>query len=263
MNLLTHVIFGLALSECLSLNIFYVILGAVIPDFDYFFGVGHRTVMHSLLFIIIISFLIYYKNKRKGISLFIGFSSHLILDTLTTQGVMLLWPLKTFFSYNLFNSTANAPNFTVIIISFVLIINKDIILEKLSNFKSSNVRIATFSIIVLLLIPAIFYTWYEDSKCFTASINDLLKNPDYYNKACVIVNGVVCSIVEDYTSSGSVEYKIFNICSEEDELLVWSLKSITPYLEYYDNITITGIFTTKYYESSGYELYMIKSVRKN
>ena len=58
MNLLSHILFGLTLGETLGLDIVGVMLGAVIPDFDYLLNITHRTVMHSLLFVIIIFILL-------------------------------------------------------------------------------------------------------------------------------------------------------------------------------------------------------------
>ncbi|MTT31296.1 metal-dependent hydrolase [Terrilactibacillus sp. BCM23-1] len=57
---------------------------------------GHRTMTHSLLFLIIIGYLGYrfvpYSDLTTG--LMIGIISHLILDAATKQGIKLLFPLS-------------------------------------------------------------------------------------------------------------------------------------------------------------------------
>jgi inner membrane protein len=95
MNLITHAIVGIALSEALmSAGRCYP--GATLPDIDYVIGIQHRTITHSLLFIAIVCLLVWrFKGKRTAYALLLGFASHLMLDTITPMGVPLLWPLDT------------------------------------------------------------------------------------------------------------------------------------------------------------------------
>lgn len=56
---------------------------------------GHRTVTHSLLFMVVVGALLFsyasnYPAVRDGI--LIGMISHLFLDALTVNGIKLLWP---------------------------------------------------------------------------------------------------------------------------------------------------------------------------
>jgi inner membrane protein len=260
MNLLSHIALGLALSEVLRLELLWVIIGVVLPDVDYLIGVTHRTIMHSAVFVALISLLMYKSNKRKGVSLFIGLSSHLLLDVFTTQGVMLLWPVKTFYSYGLFNSGETAPNLLVIIISLVILWNKDIISSKLSLLGYKKVQKYTYSIILIPLLLVIPYYYFQLSQCEQTSINDLLSNAEVFSEACVVVNGIVCSEVDEYTSSSATVYNIFDLCDGDESIKVWLLSSLNPDLEFNDNVTITSLFTTKFEEP---ELYMVKSVRKD
>ncbi|MEM4719509.1 MAG: metal-dependent hydrolase [Candidatus Pacearchaeota archaeon] len=70
------------------------------------FFLEHRGIFHSLFFCFAFSFLFYFlAGKSAAIGFFLGFLSHLILDCLTLQGVMLFWPLskkrvKGFFKTN-------------------------------------------------------------------------------------------------------------------------------------------------------------------
>ncbi|MDU2552975.1 MAG: metal-dependent hydrolase, partial [Staphylococcus epidermidis] len=56
---------------------------------------GHRTFTHSLLFIIGISFLLYFIQTPMYymVAIVIGMFSHVILDILTPRGVKLFYPL--------------------------------------------------------------------------------------------------------------------------------------------------------------------------
>ncbi|QJC31482.1 metal-dependent hydrolase [Enterobacteriaceae endosymbiont of Donacia tomentosa] len=76
------------------------ILGRKIRIFSYFINkiFGHRGFTHSLLSIIIITFIILNKKFVDVIDvklgLIIGYCSHIIADMLTPYGVPLLWPYK-------------------------------------------------------------------------------------------------------------------------------------------------------------------------
>jgi membrane-bound metal-dependent hydrolase YbcI (DUF457 family) len=83
--------------------------GALIPDVDYLFsfifGVNiHRMFFHSLLFVLILFFIVYIilknlKLEREAYFVFIGVLSHIILDMFIFPGAMLFWPLGTWFSF--------------------------------------------------------------------------------------------------------------------------------------------------------------------
>ncbi|PIU61177.1 hypothetical protein COS83_04740 [archaeon CG07_land_8_20_14_0_80_38_8] len=262
MNLLTHVLFGLAIGEVLNLELAGVILGSVLPDFDYLIGITHRTFTHSLLFILLISLIFYKKDKRFSTSLLIGFASHLLLDAFTTQGIMLLYPLNNFYSYNLFDSSSTAPNLLVIIFSLIIFLNKDVIQHKLSRIGSRKVRLFTYSFLLIPLFAVIPYYYWIISQCASSSIPELLAGASEYEGKCVSINALVCSENDYYSSSAGTDYVIFDACSDNDSLTVWMLDSFgSPVIN--DNITIIGIFTSKFYETSGYELYKIMGFWKN
>lgn len=258
MNLLSHVLTALTLGEVLNLELLTTILGAIVPDIDYMLGIGHRTVMHSALFLLVIMIL-FYKHRRSVTSFAIGYLSHLILDIITTQGIQLLWPLKTYFGYGLFNSLDNNINLAVIIITFILLWNKEIIKYKLMQFEPKKIRFTLYFIFASILLFAIPFTYAQLMSCTETTISELLSNPSEFNEVCVIVEGTICSEIEMY--SGYNNYQVFDFCSNEKQIVVWKLETINENeLNEGNNITITGLFTIRYLNSSGYELYKIKDV---
>ncbi len=98
----------------ISTNALYIVAGAaiggLIPDIDHpdsFVGnaiepiskiikdtIGHRTLTHSLLFLLIISFVTSLFNVMLGVGIGNGILSHIVLDILTphTNGVAFLYP---------------------------------------------------------------------------------------------------------------------------------------------------------------------------
>jgi len=55
---------------------------------------GHRGIFHSPFFLILTSMLIAIINQEIASAFFIGYLSHLILDSLTPEGVMFLYPFS-------------------------------------------------------------------------------------------------------------------------------------------------------------------------
>lgn len=59
------------------------------------FFLEHRGIFHSLFFCLFFSVIFYFfVGKSAAFGFFIGFFSHLFLDCLTFQGIMLFWPLS-------------------------------------------------------------------------------------------------------------------------------------------------------------------------
>ena len=114
----THLLFALFISLLIinyfNLNplIFILILvfSAVLPDIDHSkswigrkikplsflvnFIFGHRRLIHSLFFALVIGVLINIFFDNYYIPFVIGYLSHLFLDTITKQGVYLFYPFK-------------------------------------------------------------------------------------------------------------------------------------------------------------------------
>ena len=112
----THLLFGLVLGLLLmhyfNFNywlVFVVMISALLPDLDTPFSwlgrklkpvsniisfiFGHRGMMHSLLFMVVITTVGYLYLRSYWMGIAIGFFSHLVLDMMNVMGVRLLWPL--------------------------------------------------------------------------------------------------------------------------------------------------------------------------
>lgn len=112
--------------------IFIALIFSLIPDVDvktsfigkykFFlplqFFVNHRGFFHSFLFMIlgIVFFLFFYPIG--AFAFFVGYCSHLILDSFTIEGVRLFYPLKSNFSWKL--KTGSSVE-RLIFISFIVL----------------------------------------------------------------------------------------------------------------------------------------------
>lgn len=115
----THIAFALLigiLSHNYSLDdnwiLFFTFLfiGSSFPDIDHgkskvgrnFFSKiitvfsGHRRIFHSLFFGIVLAYLFFLYAEDAGLGFFLGFLSHIILDSLTDKGVNFLYPFGKF-----------------------------------------------------------------------------------------------------------------------------------------------------------------------
>jgi inner membrane protein len=90
------------------LFLFAVIISSIIPDVDLlnskvgksiFFRplqlfVKHRGLLHSLTFCIVVGILLSFTYPMLAFPFFLGYSSHIILDSLTVEGIRPFWPMK-------------------------------------------------------------------------------------------------------------------------------------------------------------------------
>jgi len=93
-----------------TIFIIIILMASALPDIDsYKSKVGrkikpvsflinlffrHRGIFHSVFVLILISLLIMLVSHEIAIAFFIGYLSHLILDSLTPKGVMLFYPFS-------------------------------------------------------------------------------------------------------------------------------------------------------------------------
>jgi len=91
----------------------FILFGAILPDIDFLinwiFNLHiHRTFTHSILFVVVISLLIYafmriFKSKSSAkdlaLAIGIGIILHLLIDLLAAPGINLLWPWNLYISY--------------------------------------------------------------------------------------------------------------------------------------------------------------------
>lgn len=91
---------------------FFLLLGGILPDADFlldwvFRTDLHRSVSHSLFFLISAPLLVYVlfgfvkqeDGKTFALFLALGIAAHLILDMFSAYGVPLLWPKTWYFSF--------------------------------------------------------------------------------------------------------------------------------------------------------------------
>lgn len=87
---------------------FVVLIATLIPDLDnrsskigkykifrplqFFFG--HRGMIHSFSFLILVSILLIFWKPLVALGFFVGFGLHLIFDGFTQMGIYPFWPLK-------------------------------------------------------------------------------------------------------------------------------------------------------------------------
>lgn len=125
---LTHFIFGLSIAYVLNKRLVTASTFALVPDFDitfnFLYPFVHRGIMHSLLAAVVFSGLVYTytEDRLSGESAFLGYISHLALDTLTSSGVPLVFPLSNTFSVSLIYASSLEFNSAIIAFSIGLMI---------------------------------------------------------------------------------------------------------------------------------------------
>ncbi|MDD5086315.1 MAG: metal-dependent hydrolase [Candidatus Nanoarchaeia archaeon] len=82
---------------------------------------GHRKIFHSLLFAFIVCFLISFFNMEIGLAFFIGYASHLLIDSLTPSGTMPLYPLSNR-KIKGFIDTYSFSDYALFVLSMILFI---------------------------------------------------------------------------------------------------------------------------------------------
>lgn len=105
----THMFFAVALAYILKLPRIPALIGGLLLDLDVILiltGLGfpfiHRGIVHTSIFVIVVSVIIYsvFKKRNYSYSFALGGFSHILLDIIT-GGVLLLYPLGILFVYNL------------------------------------------------------------------------------------------------------------------------------------------------------------------
>lgn len=83
---------------------------------------GHRTLTHSLLFLMIISFVMnhYISNESIVAGVIIGVISHYVLDMFTKKGIMLFFPLNIMVRFPITTRTGSkTENFVAALLSLL------------------------------------------------------------------------------------------------------------------------------------------------
>jgi inner membrane protein len=99
------------------------IIGAIVPDWDIYLGIKHRTITHSLLALGITSVCIYSFNKSVALVWGISYMTHLLADGLTIKGVPLFYPYKKKYGIKLFR-TGGVEEYFIQLLAIAFIIFK-------------------------------------------------------------------------------------------------------------------------------------------
>lgn len=127
---LTHAFLAYSLSEVFDRSNSSAVFAALFPDLDIFLNFAspfvRNGVVHSVLFGVICVFLVQIAFARRNISegFVIGFISHLGVDFLSLNGIMLLFPLQKFLSIGLITEYSAVANLAILSISSFAILEK-------------------------------------------------------------------------------------------------------------------------------------------
>ncbi|MBN8207817.1 metal-dependent hydrolase [Bacillus sp. NTK071] len=94
---------------------------------------GHRTITHSILFVVLIYWLTstfaFQDNELIQTGLLIGFVSHLILDAMTVRGIQLFYPIPLRVRFPVYMKTASKAEgliSSILVISAIFLIYKQL-----------------------------------------------------------------------------------------------------------------------------------------
>lgn len=139
---LTKILFILTISiiTCLGLEIYfdlglielikkkteitYILVGLTLFLVTCFYGIHkpHRTFMHSLICLLILTYLVSIIFKISTLPFFIGMLSHIVLDLLNHKKIQLFYPFKKRVGLNLCDADGIVNNITFAIFSITFII---------------------------------------------------------------------------------------------------------------------------------------------
>ncbi len=239
----THSIFSLLLSLFFNINPALTIIFSLFPDLEFLLPVIHRGPLHSLVFLGPIGVLLFFKNRELFDCFFVGVFSHLFLDSFTKQGIPLFYPfLNFYFSLYFFEL-----EWIVIVSSLVLIFN----LNKVKLIKQ--------------FLPVFLFLWFfillfsKADSTFNGLCNGIFVNLSNMplNKE-IVVNGIICSEINEYKSKSGYAYQFFNICSGNGSVKVFKSKSVLEnLLKRGDFVEICGFYDKKY----GLEIRNVKYIK--
>lgn len=84
------------------INFIIILISSTLPDIDIKLGIKHRRATHSLLCTFIITLITYFIYPKAAAPFLIGYSLHIIADSLTISGVQFFYPYNKFFALKLF-----------------------------------------------------------------------------------------------------------------------------------------------------------------
>lgn len=87
-------------------NLAVISIGSALPDFDIILGIKHRTITHSLPFLIVLTVLLKQFYPDGVLPFVIGYGSHLAADSFTKSGIPLLYPIKYRFGVKILSTNS-------------------------------------------------------------------------------------------------------------------------------------------------------------
>lgn len=225
-GLTTTLVSLLTLSQFNIFVIFYV-LWSLLPDLDHWqsvlnrkFGIklpfGHRWFTHTLLFIVLMCWLLnliaHYAwitlTNKDQILIFILLHSHILADVFTVSSVPYLWPLikqpivipwvsifKTWtngeFIFNLIVSIVNLCLVVYVLFGWVLTRMKDSIIQTQHFVSSSSTTLVTTGIIFILLVIYVIWGEIRSTKKYINTIGDTFIGLLSVFLTSVVISGII------------------------------------------------------------------------
>lgn len=259
---IVHAIFAYALSYFSGAYIFFAVTGAVLPDMDTLFTPYreiHRNFFHTPVAGFALAAVLYYliRNKKIAASFFMGWVSHLFLDTLTVTGVMWKYPFSSeYFTTASFRSIDIVPNFAVILfsvsaIAFAILFNRKRMAGLKRYIRSAEARNESGSavfLLVLLMVVSVVLLASERGEFpemeGSILISRLLQQQDRYDGKYVTIAGAVKEVADNYTSGGVV-YQVLTVDDGSASIRIYKSAFVLPSLiNAGDEIIASGLFST-------------------
>lgn len=260
---IVHAIFAYALSYAVGGYVLFAVAGSIIPDIDTLFvssGEIHRTFLHTPISGLILAFAVYYlvRNKKVAASFFMGWVSHLLLDTLIVTGVMWAYPLSDSYTTTAwFRSIDPFANFLVLALSlgvlsvFIAVSKarmnavKDFV-KRAEQRKEGGIKI--LAIVALMFVFSLAFATTVTSLPSggrTTTISSVLEHQEFYDGKYITVSGNVSLMLENYTSKAGVFYQIFLLSDGTGEIRVFKSGSVMPAkVAEGDMVFASGLFST-------------------
>lgn len=127
----THILFAFALSRFAGKNTTAAVLFAVFPEVDILFNqitpFVRNGIFHSILAALVATAVsqAVFSDKKITYGALIGCSSHLLLDILSFERIMLFFPIKSFYSLNLFPTYGLMENLAVISLAVLILMESE------------------------------------------------------------------------------------------------------------------------------------------
>ncbi len=259
---IVHAIFAYALSYFSGAYALFAVAGSILPDLDTLFTQYpeiHRTFFHTPVAGFALTMVLYYliRNRKIAASFFMGWVSHLFLDTLTVTGIMWKYPFSTeYFTTGMLRSVDLSSNFGIIFASvFAIAVSTLFSKNKMKALKryvrSAEARSeSAFAAAVFVLIMLVFGLFYVSQRSEFPKIENsiliskLLEGQEKHDGKYVTIAGGVKEIVENYTSRG-VDYQIFIVDDGTAAIRIYKSGFVSPSeINAGDDVIASGLFST-------------------